>query len=373
MGRSVPRNIDRKGEHLSRCDVCGTPYLRSALRRGRDGLLRCSDDLPGRDAVTLSELTAQRAAGLAQRLGNISPADGAVPDELPVRVPERPFAPTDISAVSAWLSVAAATSDVNGVSSVPDLINANPAVQSVDARKPVIETSFGLPCMRFATNDVLSWPITPANGATQQWGVAFWMKPDALTGNQVLFITSAGTGGASAARLRLFAQTAGMTCDIYASGLAGRSMSAASSLSTAWQFVTLEYDSSRATEQEKATFTTNTTVRTRVFGNTGAGAAIGDLLTVTGNHLIGNANNGSASIPFNGLIGPHIYAFGSKMAGATEGVLTQAARLSLMLYGNPIGLPAETAPHVPGNGPYTGPTRRYTADQVYNGNVPTGF
>lgn len=80
MGRSVPRNIDRKGEHLSRCDVCSTPYLRSALRRGRDGLLRCSDDLPGRDAVTLSELTAQRAAGLAQRLGNVSPADGAVPD-----------------------------------------------------------------------------------------------------------------------------------------------------------------------------------------------------------------------------------------------------------------------------------------------------
>lgn len=80
MGRSVPRNIDRKGEHLSRCDVCSTPYLRSALRRGRDGLLRCEDDLPGRDAVTLSELTAQRAAALSQRLGTISPADGAVPD-----------------------------------------------------------------------------------------------------------------------------------------------------------------------------------------------------------------------------------------------------------------------------------------------------
>lgn len=80
MGRSVPRNIDRKGEHLSRCDVCGTPYLRSALRRGRDGLLRCEDDLPGRDEVTLAELTAQRAAALAQRLANVSPADGAVPD-----------------------------------------------------------------------------------------------------------------------------------------------------------------------------------------------------------------------------------------------------------------------------------------------------
>ena len=78
--RSTPRNVDRKGEHLSRCDVCSVPYLRSALRRGRDGLLRCDNDLPGRDELTLAELTASRASALAQRLGAQSPADGAVPD-----------------------------------------------------------------------------------------------------------------------------------------------------------------------------------------------------------------------------------------------------------------------------------------------------
>lgn len=78
--RSVPRNIDRKGEHLSRCDVCGVMYLRSALRRGRDNLLRCENDLPGRDALTLSELTAARAASLSRRLGLQSIVDGAVPD-----------------------------------------------------------------------------------------------------------------------------------------------------------------------------------------------------------------------------------------------------------------------------------------------------
>lgn len=77
---SVPRNIDRKGEVLSRCDVCGVPYLRSALRRGRDGLLRCANDRPGRDELTLAELTASRAATLSQRLGTQSIADGAVPD-----------------------------------------------------------------------------------------------------------------------------------------------------------------------------------------------------------------------------------------------------------------------------------------------------
>lgn len=80
MSRSVPRNIDRKGEHLSRCDVCSVMYLRSALRRGRDGLLRCENDLPGRDELTLAELTSNRASALSQRLGMTAPADGAVPD-----------------------------------------------------------------------------------------------------------------------------------------------------------------------------------------------------------------------------------------------------------------------------------------------------
>jgi hypothetical protein len=78
--RSVPRNVDRKGEHLSKCDVCGSMYLRSALRRGRDGLLRCADDIAGRDELTLAELTASRAASLSSRLGARLPADGAVPD-----------------------------------------------------------------------------------------------------------------------------------------------------------------------------------------------------------------------------------------------------------------------------------------------------
>lgn len=55
-------------------------YLRSALRRGRDGLLRCENDRAGRDAVTLAELTALRASALSAQLGMRAPADGAVPD-----------------------------------------------------------------------------------------------------------------------------------------------------------------------------------------------------------------------------------------------------------------------------------------------------
>lgn len=78
--RTVPRNITRKGEFLSMCDYCGSMYLRSALWRDKSGLLRCPQDTPGRDVVTLAELTANRAAALSSRLGEQNLADGARPD-----------------------------------------------------------------------------------------------------------------------------------------------------------------------------------------------------------------------------------------------------------------------------------------------------
>lgn len=78
--RSVPRNIDHRGDVLSKCDVCASMFLRSTLRRGRDGLLRCEDDRPGRNELELAELTAARAAALSQRLGRQTLVDGAVPD-----------------------------------------------------------------------------------------------------------------------------------------------------------------------------------------------------------------------------------------------------------------------------------------------------
>lgn len=80
MSRSVPRNIGHKGEHLSRCDSCGVMYLRSALRRRADNQLYCPNDYPGRDNITLAQVTAARAAALSARTGTQLPPDGAFPD-----------------------------------------------------------------------------------------------------------------------------------------------------------------------------------------------------------------------------------------------------------------------------------------------------
>src|SRR5678816_2358752 len=90
-----------------------------------------------------------------------------------------PFVPTTdisgITAISAILDVATATLVSGDISSLPDLLNSNPAVQTVSGRRPTLELSAGngLPCMRFATNDALSWPITAQSaGGTSQagWG-----------------------------------------------------------------------------------------------------------------------------------------------------------------------------------------------------------
>jgi hypothetical protein len=80
MGRTVPANINHRGDYLSMCADCGAMWLRSALRRGRDGLLRCENDRPGRNALELAELTAARASALSAALGRQTSNDGAVPD-----------------------------------------------------------------------------------------------------------------------------------------------------------------------------------------------------------------------------------------------------------------------------------------------------
>jgi hypothetical protein len=241
-----------------------------------------------------------------------------------------PFAPSSLSAVVAWLRVIQATSDVNGISSVPDVLNTNPAVQSVTARKPMPEASAGngLPCMRFATNDVLVWPITPESSASNYAGWAAWVKPDALATTQRIIRVSTGTNGASTNKLTLGTSLATLS-NIAQSGPSVTR--GGGTMTTGWAFVTVEYNKDGADDSAKLTCTLD-----GVSVGTLAGTTLtGPLAAATGNILIGNANDGVASQPLNGIIGPNIYAFGSKMAGATVGLLTTAARTALMNFEAP--------------------------------------
>lgn len=247
------------------------------------------------------------------------------------------FSPSQVSAISAWLRVANATSDGNGISSVPDVLNTNPAVQSVNERKPVIENSAnGLPCMRFATNDVLAWPITAQSSAINQCGWGLWVKLDALATQRLLRI-SAGTNGADGFKLSLTTLTTGGLNPAASStgsetGLKAYS-TAGGAITTAWHFVTIEYDKDGATDAARLI----TTVGGVSFAGTFAGAQdiSAGLFAATGNILIGNGNDGVASSPLNGLLGPNIYSFATKMPGAEFGLLTAAARAALMNFEAP--------------------------------------
>jgi hypothetical protein len=243
-------------------------------------------------------------------------------------------------AVSSWLSLPHASSVIAGAgdSSVHDILNANPATQSTDGRRPAGETNGGQPCMRFATNDVLVWPLIAANNGTTRTGFAFWFKTDAIGSFQNLIEINTGTGGASGRKLSLFIRNTGpIYADMYSSptGTSGTTGQGPVLSALTWYFVTLEYDASAATDALKLTITLGGVAQTLAFTPFGAGS-LTTLPTVTGNALIGNrVNAGSPDLPFQGLIGPNFWCLGAKQAGAGQGLLTQQGRLALMNYQRP--------------------------------------
>jgi hypothetical protein len=82
------------GEYKARCDICGARYLRSEMRRMRDGTLRCPDDSSGLDPVSLAEIEAENAANLAMRINRYPvpvSAVGQVPTGPPAQIGVNPW------------------------------------------------------------------------------------------------------------------------------------------------------------------------------------------------------------------------------------------------------------------------------------------
>jgi concanavalin A-like lectin/glucanase superfamily protein len=236
---------------------------------------------------------------------------------------------------SAWLRVANATLVSGDVSSLPDALNSNPAVQTVAARRPTLELAAnGLPCMRFATNDVLSWPITAQSSAVNQAGYGLWIKADALSATQRLIFVSTSTGGASGAKLRLSPASNGALATVVSSdGSTTKTItSPPNALDTGWHFLTCEYDKDGASDAAKLVLTIDGVALGTITG----AATLGALFAATGNILIGNGQDTtSASAPFSGLIGPNIYAFNAKTPTATTGLLSTAERAAFMNFEKP--------------------------------------
>jgi hypothetical protein len=242
-----------------------------------------------------------------------------------------PEAATD-GAVTAWLR----NSTLSGnISSIDDLLNVNPAVQTVDARRPSGNTDGSV---TYADNpDNLVWPITSDNHGTSQTGFAFWFDPDSIAGATVLLEMSAVAGGASVNTLSIQTSGARLAIIVYDPDVGGANgrigQSPAASLVAAPQFITFEFDGTAATEAGQFVITIAGLPVTVSFSNLGVPTTpIDTLAAPTGNIIIGNGQNAAAgSGPFAGRFSKNVlYRIGSKMSAATTGLLSTSARNALM-------------------------------------------
>lgn len=243
---------------------------------------------------------------------------------------------TPPSYASAWLRVADATITGSGVSSLPDLINTNPAVQATDALRPPLGTSAnGLPILSFTGAQHLALPTHASNANTQRRGVALWIKQAVSGAYNPLFGRVNPDAGTNVYDFVLSINGNAFNVDIFKPSW-GRNAAAPATLDTNWHFVTFEYDGTAAGgEANICVLTIDGVPQTCAFVQTN-GAASGMPTTLTtpfGNCIVGSHT--STGPRFNGSIGPNIFWFSAKMAGATLGLLTPAARAELMAFEAP--------------------------------------
>lgn len=246
------------------------------------------------------------------------------------------FHPSQVSAIAAWLRLAGGTITGSGYSSVPDVLASNPAVQTTDgSRPPNLNSANGLPRADFdGSADHFDWPVAANNNQTVTHGFAAWVEFDSVA-DGVRGIFGAITAGS--ARAELVKNSAALLIDVYHSAVSIRRGTVASAFSAATKyFLTWEYDGDGANDAAKCTLTRSGTVLTVTFtDDTGAPLIMpATLISTAGPHIIG-ARTAAGVGPINGKIGPNIWILGSKMAGATQGLLTTEARANLMNFEKP--------------------------------------
>jgi hypothetical protein len=241
---------------------------------------------------------------------------------------------------SAWLRVASATVTGSGVSSLPDLLNANPAVMATDSKRPPLGSSAnGLPILTFTNgSQMLQWPLNTSNNTRPALGFAFWYKPGSVSSFQLPFGITLEAGSAGHYKFMFPQATNALALKCFFSGTAnGRGGQSSLALNVGqWYFVTGEYYSAGGAEALRHVLTIDGAVQSLTFSSDNSGGS-GDLLSTSGNAIIGGSNTtgGLPCLVSGSALGPNIFAFNARMPGATEGLLTPAARAALMSFEAP--------------------------------------
>jgi len=231
------------------------------------------------------------------------------------------------SPVSAWLRFASGTVTGHGFSSVPDVLNSNPAVQTVDAARPArVLSANGLPLGDFdGTSGRLQWPLNAAgtgNNGTSATGFMFWLVPDNVTGDQRLITIWIGGSQTDSTRKLIFEKTgAALRLFIRDGAVNPEALTGAVLAIGVPVCVGFEFNGALGTSAAKVVITVNGVAVASTNG------AMPTTLTVCAGDLTIGAYG--SSLLFDGRMGPNILVLGSAMAGVTSGLLTPAARLAL--------------------------------------------
>lgn len=245
------------------------------------------------------------------------------------------FTPAELSGVvTSWFRLADASSVItgSGYSSIQDVLNpSSPATQSTDARRPPAATSAnGLPILTVAASN-LAVPMIAARANLSAWGFWGWVKQSATADGLISFGTS---GGASANFAWFNFNTSGTNCksEIW-TGASSRVANKGSLTAATWKFLTLEYNSAFAADARLALTIDAVSLTATFSGSLGSEpASLQSGVTGSGSLL---SFTSAAGFPFVGSVGGNFGFFGGAMSGATEGVLTAAARAALMNFEAP--------------------------------------
>ncbi len=236
-------------------------------------------------------------------------------------------------AVSSWFSLVHASSVItgSGYSNVHDIINpSSPATQSTDARRPPGSTSAnGLPILN-VTAATLSVPLIAARIGTAAWGFWGWIQQSATADGLVSFGTS---GGASVNFAWFNFNTSGTNCKTELwTGASSRVANKGSLTAGTWKFLTLEFNGALSGDA-RYMLSVDAVALTPAFSGS-LGSVPATLPAVTGSGSLLSFTSGGG-FPFVGKVGPNFGFLNAAMAGATEGLLTAAARTKLMNYQPP--------------------------------------
>lgn len=236
------------------------------------------------------------------------------------------------SDLKVWLDINASTHDVNGISSVPDVMGGSPAVQSTNAQKPAFDTSTnGYGIATSVTATAMTLPLSAGIADTTYFGMSLWIRPT-NTAASTIFMAVLSSGGASANRMEIRQNTNDVKWYVYQPG-AIRSVGSVTSrgffFQNQWRFLSFEYNGAGATEAEKATMkdmgTNFANPMTPTFQDeSGTSTMPATLVSATGNMLLFNRTTAFTG-GFQGQIGPDIFFYDPRN-------MTDAKRIALANY-----------------------------------------